>query len=82
MRRTDSNTLKRMTAPNVGGGRMRERCESGGTARGILEGFGGGRLTEKFEFARAGCRWIAAMSLDQTDLQALPASFRQQPRGL
>ena len=48
-------------------------------ARGILEGFEGGRLTEKFELARAGRRLIAAMSLDQTDL--LPANFRQQPRG-
>ena len=44
---------------------MRERCErEEKMARGILEGFEGGRLAEKFELARAVCRWIAAMSLD------------------
>ena len=66
MRRTGSDTLKkRTTTPNIGGGRMRERCErEEKMARGILEGFEGGRLAEKFELARAVCRWIAAMSLD------------------
>ena len=36
----------------------------------------GQRLAEKFKIARAECRWIAAMSLDQTSL--LPASFMEQ----
>ena len=73
MRRRDSNTSKRTTTPNVGGGRMRERCErEEKMARGILEGFEGGRQAEKFKIARAECRWIAAMSLDQTKL--LPAT--------
>ena len=60
----ESDALKHTTAPNVGGGRMRERCEGGGTARRILEGFEGGRLTEKFKLTRGRKGWIAAMSLD------------------
>ena len=40
MRRTDSNTSKRTTTPNVGGGRMRERCERGGRREGSLKGLG------------------------------------------
>ena len=81
MRRRGSNTSKRTTTPNVGGGRMRERCERGWKQREGFEGFGGGRLTEKFKLTRGRCWWIAAMSLDQADLQVLPATFGQQPRG-
>ena len=53
-----------------------ERVKSGKRGRGLYKGFEGRRLTEKFELARARCRWIAAMSLDQTNL--LPAGFRNQ----